>query len=103
MNYFSKKSLAIAVEQAGFRIVSVRTCTPFQWLGYQLIHSFTFPKKGVPSSFWNPSALGSIKDRSKNVRLLVSVLDRFGISLILMRFIDFLGAGDNWLVELEKA
>jgi 2-polyprenyl-3-methyl-5-hydroxy-6-metoxy-1,4-benzoquinol methylase len=52
LHHFSGKSMAMAAEQAGMALEQVRIITSSEWLFYQWIHLVTFPKMGVPSSFW---------------------------------------------------
>lgn len=98
--FFSRRSMGKAAEQAGLTVEFAQTITPSAWLGYQWVHLLTLPGEGLPSPFWSPLAR-----RPLPVRVGQSLLNLLGLSRVnhlLTRFFDALGIGDNWLFILKK-
>jgi len=64
LQFFSRDSMRIAAEQAGFEVTQVKTITNSEWLFYQWIHLVTYPKLGEPSWFWSPKKMVQLSRRS---------------------------------------
>jgi SAM-dependent methyltransferase len=100
IQFFSKKSLQLAAEQAGLKLTKIQTVTSSAWLLYQWIHLFTYPQPGRPSAFWDTTG-----EKSFRVKLLLSATSRIHrtkINHLITRLFDALGLGDNYLFTLEK-
>lgn len=101
LQFFSKNSMRIAAEQAGFEVTQVKTITNSEWLFYQWIHLVTYPKLGEPSWFWSPQKDGATFPQKLAVKLL-SMIHRTRINHLLTRIIDDLSLGDNFVFILTK-
>jgi len=100
IQFFSKKSIQIAADKAGLKLKKVQTITSSEWLYYQWVHLFTYPKNGTSSSFWDLR-----KKKSFRVKLLIkllSLIHKTKINHFITRLFDTLGLGDNYLFILEK-
>ena len=76
------------------------TVTNSAWLGYQLGHLVTFPRAGVPSSYWSTSTPRSVWQRV--LLKLLWVVESLGINALLTRTADAFGRGDNVVYALKK-
>jgi SAM-dependent methyltransferase len=94
LHQFSRRSLALAAEKAGFRLCRLRTLTHSEWLHYQRLHLANMPAPGMPSRFW---AQGSPEVPPK-----VAALRRYRINHLVTRLCDTFGYGDSFLAFLEK-
>ena len=100
IQFFSKRSMRIAAEKAGLKIKTAKTITSSEWLLYQWIHLFTYPKSGDASKFWDPR---QSKDfRTRLALKLCSLIHASKIDHFLTRFFDMCGLGDNYLFILHK-
>jgi 2-polyprenyl-3-methyl-5-hydroxy-6-metoxy-1,4-benzoquinol methylase len=100
MQHFSPTSMAMAAEQAGLSMETMKTITSSEWLYYQWIHAFTYPEMGEPSPFWSTK-----KARGFNVKVIFAILTLIHwtkINHVITRFFDALGMGDNRLFFLRK-
>jgi len=106
LNLFSKKSIEIALESAGYKIIKIKTSTSPEWLSYQWSHIVFYPEEKNPSFFWSDKEIKiSIKvkiGRKKFDRYIYNLLHRTKINHIITRIFDCLGMGDNLLVIAEK-
>lgn len=103
INIFSKKSIRIAAEKAGFTVENVKAITSSEWLFYQWLHLISFPVKGETSVFWGPG--NGWKEASSfinNLKRAVILLHKFKLNHLLTRFFDALGIGDNLFIVLKK-
>ena len=100
LQYFSRTSMSIAAQQAGLYIDKSITITSSEWLFYQWIHLFTYPKMGEPSFFWSPNRRQSF--RLKMLLRILTLVHRSKINHIITRFFDAIGMGDNYLYFLRK-
>jgi 2-polyprenyl-3-methyl-5-hydroxy-6-metoxy-1,4-benzoquinol methylase len=95
--FFTRKSLKILAEKSGYRLEKMKTVTPTEWLKLQLMEIFFHAKPGETSPTWNPT--------HKHPRgFLIARKTISAVALILtplLRFIDVLGWGDSFLVELR--
>jgi 2-polyprenyl-3-methyl-5-hydroxy-6-metoxy-1,4-benzoquinol methylase len=98
---FSKKSLRLAAEKAGFTVCKIQTITPSIWIYFQLIHFFTWPRPGIPSLFWIPSLKSTWPARIQFVNTILWLLYRCRIYHVITRFFDSIGIGDNHVVVLK--
>ena len=55
VQFFSRRSIRLAAEQAGLVLEEVKTTTNSEWLFYQWIHLSMYPKPGQSSCFWAPN------------------------------------------------
>jgi SAM-dependent methyltransferase len=101
VQFFSRNSIRLAAEQAGLAVEQINTITNSEWLYYQWIHLATYPKPGVPSSFWSPSDPTRPIVQSPILRTL-AVMHRYKINHLLTRFFDSLCLGDNFVFVLKK-
>jgi len=97
--------MALAGEQAGLEIESVKTITASAWLHYQWLHLLTYPNYCQPSSFWAGIACGdkSTLTRSEKLNVLfLAVINKLKINHFLTRLFDGLGLGDSQIFVLIK-
>ncbi len=101
LQHFSRQSVELIAKEAGFEIESIKTVTSSEWLYYQWIHVFTFPKAGEKSIFWGSDSQG--KSIFKKIILkLLSIIHKTKINHILTRLFDGMGMGDNYIIILRK-
>jgi 2-polyprenyl-3-methyl-5-hydroxy-6-metoxy-1,4-benzoquinol methylase len=98
---FSKKSLCLAAEKAGFTISKIQTITPSIWVYFQFIHFFTYPRPGTPSVFWTPNLKATWPARIQFFNTILWLLYRCKIYHVITRFFDSIGLGDNHVVILK--
>lgn len=98
--HFSGKSMAVAAERAGMDLERVLNITSSEWLYYQWVHLLTFPRMGVPSTFWSAKAEPEVG--RKVFRMLLRIVHRTKIDHLATRLFDRLGVGDNLLFFLRK-
>lgn len=106
LQFFSKKSMQLAAEQAGLRLESVRTITSSEWLYYQWIHLATCPQSGSPSVFWAGWACGKHPEAGMGVRVwkrMLALMHKGKINHLLTRLFDAMGVGDSYLFMLSKS
>lgn len=101
VQFFSRRSMQQAAEQAGLVVAEVKTITNSEWLYYQWIHLVTYPKLGEPSHFWSPNHDGMTLLQRRMLRAL-ELMHRSKINHLLTRFFDTLGVGDNYVFVLKK-
>lgn len=101
VQFFSRRSIQLAAEQAGLAVAEIKTITNSEWLYYQWIHLVTYPKPGEPSSFWSPNHDGKTLLQWRMLRVL-ELIHRYKINHLLTRFFDCLGLGDNYVFVLKK-
>lgn len=101
VQFFSRRSMQLAAEQAGLVVAEVKTITNSEWLYYQWIHLVTYPKPGEPSRFWSPNHDGMTLLQMRILRAL-GIIHRNKIDHLLTRFFDSLGLGDNYVFVLKK-
>lgn len=105
-SFFTRKSIAILAETAGFKIAGIKTITPNLWTLLQLRVLFTTPVPGKPSTVWISGADNKTNhistDRYKNKTFYI--INRFAKYLVmpLNRIIDIIGQGESFLVFLKK-
>lgn len=101
VQFFSRRSMRLAAEQAGLMVAEVKTITNSEWLYYQWIHLVTYPKPGEPSRFWSPNQNGRTLLEWRIPRAL-ELMHGYKINHLLTRFFDSLGLGDNYVFVLKK-
>lgn len=101
LHLFSKKSICLAAEKAGFTFCKIQTLTPSIWIYFQLIHFLTWPRHGIPSSFWVPNLKLQWPARIKFFNAILWLLYRHRIFHVFTRFFDGIGIGDNYVVVLK--
>lgn len=101
VQFFSRRSMRLAAEQAGLMVAEVKTITNSEWLYYQWIHLATYPKPGEPSRFWSPNQDGRTLLEWRILRAL-ELIHSYKINHLVTRFFDSLGLGDNHIFVLKK-
>jgi len=101
LQFFTRKSMRQAAEQAGLELTEVRTVTSSEWLLYQWIHLVTYPRQGEPSWFWSPDKSGQMFHQKVLVRFL-SLVHKTKIDHWITRLFDGLSIGDNFVFVLKK-
>lgn len=100
LQHFSVRSMKLAAESAGLKLVRARTLTSSEWLYYQWIHLFIYPYMGSPAAFWSDK--GTCGILGKIALKFFPLLRKLKISHIITRFFDAIGSGDNYLFFLRK-
>jgi 2-polyprenyl-3-methyl-5-hydroxy-6-metoxy-1,4-benzoquinol methylase len=100
--FFSRKSMRLAAEQAGLVVAEAKTITNSEWLAYQWIHLVTYPKAGEPSSFWAPIDQGKMTLMQGRILMILGWLHKIKINHLIARLFDSLGLGDNYVFVLKK-
>lgn len=100
LHHFSVESMQASAFQAGLILDSSRTITSSDWLYYQWIHMFTFPKEKTPSLFWLSS--NNMPIHHKIIIVTLRFIHKLGINHVLTRFFDILGMGDSRIYFLRK-
>lgn len=101
VQFFSRRSMQLAAEQAGLVVAEVKTITNSEWLYYQWIHLVMYPKPSEPSRFWTPNQHGRTLLQGRILRIL-EWMHRIKLNHLLTRFFDSLGLGDNYVFVLKK-
>jgi 2-polyprenyl-3-methyl-5-hydroxy-6-metoxy-1,4-benzoquinol methylase len=101
VQFFSRRSMQLAAEQAGLVVVEVKTITNSEWLYYQWIHLVTYPRLGEPSTFWSPNKGALTGSQGRMLRLL-DLIHKTKINHLITRCFDSLGIGENFVFVLRK-
>jgi len=101
IQHFSRDSFCLACENAGLELAATRTITHSEWLGYQWMHSLSYPRIGQPSRFWSPHPDKASLYRKARVRVSI-ILHRLKVDHLLTRLFDLMGKGDNMLYFVRK-
>ncbi|HQH99514.1 MAG TPA: class I SAM-dependent methyltransferase [Spirochaetota bacterium] len=103
VNYYSVKSLNILAKKTGFKVKKVKHITFSEWMRWQLIHIRFFPALGMPSYFWDTSGKKDKPISKKHSDLFIDkIVMKKNIYNIVMRLLDAVNQGDNYLFFLEK-
>lgn len=100
LQFFSKRSMRMAAEKAGFEVKNTLTITSSEWLYYQWIHLVLFPDICEPSVFWANNR--SRKLWEKIWLQVCHITHKTKLNHVITRFFDSLGIGDNYIFVLEK-
>ncbi|MEZ0315962.1 MAG: class I SAM-dependent methyltransferase [Methylophilaceae bacterium] len=100
LQFFSKRSIKLAAEQAGLSLLEVKTITNSEWIFYQWIHAGMFPAQGERSVFWAPN-IKKTRLQSLMLRVLL-IMHKTKINHLLTRVFDAIGLGDNYLMIFKK-
>ncbi len=100
LQFFSSRSMKIAVKKSGLKIVKVKTVTSAEWLKYQWIHQAVCPSVNNSSVFWDPLKTPS-DDEQKKIGKIVKI-HKMKINHILTRVFDSIGMGDNIIYKLSN-
>lgn len=100
LQFFSAQSMRLAAEEAGLVMERRRTTTSSEWLHYQWLHLFAFPRPGRRSAFWSPGVEARFFYRK--VYRVLSAAHRLKINYAATRVLDLLGLGDNQLFVLRR-
>jgi len=95
VNYFSRKSFRLLVENSGFRIVKACTITPNLWTILQIKMLFIKTREGQSNPLWTAN-----KDGKKLSQLFL--LLQYILITPFNRIIDILGQGESYLFILRK-
>ena len=110
-HHFSKKSIRICLENAGFKAVKIRTVTPLVWSQIQIATLGQKSTIGEPSKFWKtPDAEMSSKWQKslsiriglRKIRTVVRIMIS-GLLIIAGRLVDSIRLGDSLVVIAEKS
>lgn len=101
MQFFSRKSMRIAAEQAGLVVEKTKIVTNSEWLYYQWIHMSFYPDPGEPSPFWSQKQQALTAQQSRTKRIL-ALMHKTKINHLLTRLFDSIGLGDNYVFVLKK-
>lgn len=99
LHFFSRKSIELAAEQAGFELELVRTVTSSEYLHLQWNHMAFRPDPEVRSRFWVPQTNTRFQ---KMVFKLLGFVHQVKFNHVVTRVFDALGIGDNYLFILRK-
>jgi len=100
LQFFTRQSMQLAIEQSGLVIENTRTITPSVWLHYQWVHLITYPNEGVESVFW---CSGLKKTFTQKVMIkLLTWLHRSQFNHLITRFFDTLNLGDSQIFFIRK-
>jgi len=99
LQFFSRKSMELAAEQAGYELEKVMTVTSSEYLHLQWNHLAFRPKPGRKSRFWVPQANTRFQ---KMVFKALGFMHRVKFNHVVTRLFDTLGIGDNYLFVLRK-
>lgn len=100
LQFFSKKSMELAANAAGFELESVKTVTSSDYLHLQWNHMAFRPEPGRKSRFWVPENNYAVTE--KMIFKALHYVRRAKINQLLTRIFDALGCGDNYLFTLRK-
>jgi SAM-dependent methyltransferase len=99
LQHFSRRSMAYAAAQAGFRVRLHRTiCNP-EWTRFQLIHCAVWRGPGRPSPLWDGS--GDYTPAERRAVRLAALLSRLRLSQLTTRAFDAVGLGDSHVFVLD--
>jgi SAM-dependent methyltransferase len=99
LQFFSRNSMELASEQAGFELEKVMTVTSSEYLHLQWNHLAFRPNPGRKSRFWVPQPNTKFQ---KMVFKTLGFVHRVKFNHVVTRFFDTLGVGDNYLFVLRK-
>jgi len=100
LQFFSRRSMALAADKTGFTLESVKTVTSSDYLYLQWNHLAFRPPPGCKSQFWLPE-----RKHDKLQKIILKALlvaHRTRINHVVTRVFDSLGLGDNYLFVLRK-
>lgn len=100
LNIFSKESMIDLSHKTGFIFERSTTITNSEWLYYQWLHLITYPKYGVPSSFWSTKRVRTFNE--KVMIKLVTIIHKLKFNHLVTRLFDELNYGDNRIYFLKK-
>jgi 2-polyprenyl-3-methyl-5-hydroxy-6-metoxy-1,4-benzoquinol methylase len=100
LQHFSQQSFQLAAEKAGLILEQTKTITSSEWLYYQWIHLYFFPKIENPSVFWSPYKALSLIDKLRLKALRLIHLTK--INHVIARLFDTFEVGDNYLFILKR-
>lgn len=101
LQFFSRKSLRIAAQHAGFDLLRIETITNSEWLYFQWIHLLLFPQMAKPSRLWSFDMQGASFLQKAGVKL-VTFLHKSKLNHLITRFFDSVSLGDNYVFVLGK-
>jgi 2-polyprenyl-3-methyl-5-hydroxy-6-metoxy-1,4-benzoquinol methylase len=107
LHHYNKKSFARIAEQAGYKVLRIRTVTPNLWTVLQLRAYSDETVEGQPSAAWTCSGPSVPKTSSYATHLKNRIVSRVtGMTTRMIgpfnRAVDALGLGDSMFVELTR-
>jgi SAM-dependent methyltransferase len=100
LQFFTRRSMELAAQQAGLVVEQAVTLTPSAWLYYQWIHLLTCPLPGQPSAFWAPGGKWTLPQKAISGAL--KIMHRCKINHLITRLFDAVGRGDSRIYVLRK-
>ncbi len=101
LHLFSRASLRLAAQAAGFTVETHATITNSAWYHFQWMHLVGLRPAGQRSPYWSREVPWRLTERA--MRVLVAIADRFlGVNHLLARTLDLLRIGDNQVMVLRK-
>ncbi len=103
LHFFSKKSIKLLADSAGFKLIKCKSITEYTWLRMQFIHLLNFPLKGEPSSYWCENQIHNKPFNARSISSkLIDYLTKYKIIHIANKLFDLSGIGDNYVIILMK-
>jgi 2-polyprenyl-3-methyl-5-hydroxy-6-metoxy-1,4-benzoquinol methylase len=104
LNHFNKKSLEILAKKSGWKITSLKTITPNLWTVLQIRSYLNNVKEGKRDLMWDGRGDGLInRNRSIQKGILTLLLPHIDRLFIVNRFLDRVGLGESFVVELRQS
>jgi len=100
LHYFSRRSIELAADKTGFRVLNLASITSSDWLLMQWEHLLHYPGPGRPSAYWTKLPAQGFGANLES--LAVGATHRLKMNHVVTRLMDMLGVGDNHLVILQK-
>ncbi len=104
LNHFNKRSFKILARNSGLKIASIKTVTPNLWTILQIRSFLNKPREGIRDAMWDGTPQEN-KTPERKVPFINKLLQRFLPQieklLVINRFLDFLGLGESFVVELK--
>jgi len=100
LHFFTRRSMRIAAERAGFAAESLGTLTSSEWILYQWLHMATQSAPGQLATFWTGGEPSSNAGRALQRMAFLSHRAKF--NHLITRLFDGLGLGDSHLFRLRR-
>jgi 2-polyprenyl-3-methyl-5-hydroxy-6-metoxy-1,4-benzoquinol methylase len=98
LNLFTRRSMKLALDKAGLKLIASSSITSSNWLGYQWRHNVTFPERSTPSKFWT-KGIADDANQETHFPQWIEFCQRWKLHILTTRFMDALGIGDNLYFE----
>jgi SAM-dependent methyltransferase len=100
LQFFTRRSMALAAGAAGFTVVESKTITDSAYLCLQWNHLLYRPRQECKSKFWVQDQ--KFTKYEKIFAVAMTALTLFKVNHLLTRFFDAMGIGDNLVFVLRK-